>query len=221
MLKGFKRSFNKGLRKLFPLLLIWIGKPLLHCLAATCKWKISGLEEFREIAKNEKCMLMLWHNRLAFTPLILYRFAPDFIYGAFVSKSRDGELISAVVESYKAGRTIRVSHQGRHNALRELMRHIEERKEIVIITPDGPRGPRYELKSGIAMAALETGAHVVPLTWTASSYWELPTWDRLRIPKPFSTIEVEFKNSVTFASTPEVGMEEACKVLTHALGVGD
>lgn len=190
---------KKAIRKLYPYFFIWVIKPLLHLISMTCKWKVSGLDSFRHIAANEKCILMLWHNDLAFTPCVLYKYAPDFLYAALISKSRDGELISAVVESYKAGRAIRVPHQGRHNALHELIKQINEQKEIVIITPDGPRGPRHELKPGVAMAAIETGASVVPLSWESSSFWELPTWDKLKIPKPFSTISVTFGEGIRFA----------------------
>ena len=60
--------------------------------------------------------------------------------------------------------------------------------KVILITPDGPRGPRYWVKPGVAYAAKTTSSHIVPFTWSASHYWQLNTWDRMLIPKPFSKI---------------------------------
>jgi lysophospholipid acyltransferase (LPLAT)-like uncharacterized protein len=200
----FKDFYRKSLYKILGFLIAYPGQGLIKLLMMTCKWEIHGLEAFKEIAKREKCILALWHNRLALGPSILFRYTPNFIYAALVSKSRDGELLSSVVHSYNTGRTIRVSHQQRHQALRDIITHLEEKKEIVIITPDGPRGPCYEIKQGIAWTARETGAHVIPLSWDADRYWELKTWDKLKIPKPFSRIRVIFGESVTFAKDESI-----------------
>lgn len=218
MLKKLKLYWKKFSYKiLLPFLITRIGQNLMRMLLWTCKWEIEGLDQFKQIAKNEKCILILWHNRLAMVPFILYKYAPQFIYAAFVSNSRDGELISSVVHSYKAGRTIRVPHNNRHQALKEMIKRINEQKEIVIITPDGPRGPCYEVKPGAPLAALETSAYVVPLTWSADRLLELKTWDKLRIPKPFSTIKVTFKEPIIFRKDCNIFLEEAQKILQNAL----
>lgn len=172
----------------------------MHLLSLTCRFQLEGLEEFCSLAKNEKCILMLWHNRLALVPFILSRFTPYIHYAAVVSGSRDGEILSKIIHSFEHGNTIRVHHQSRHEALRLLIRHVEEKKSVVIITPDGPRGPRYEMKPGTALAALETQAYVVSLNWEAKSFWELKTWDRMRLPKPFTTIRVRFHSPLRFDS---------------------
>lgn len=203
MIKKWKNGIKWLGNKLFPTLMATAGQAIIKALLWTCHWEVDGLDYFKKIADHEKCILILWHNRLAIIPSILYKFAPHFIYTAFVSKSRDGDLISAVIHSYAAGKTIRVAHNARHQALRELMRYLEEKKEVIIMTPDGPRGPRYEAKPGVALAAIKTQAHIVPLTWTSSRFWEFKTWDRLRLPKPFSTIKVTFKTPLFFAN--EVG----------------
>lgn len=163
----------------------------------------------------KKCILMLWHNRLVLAPFALYKFAGEFIYAAVISKSRDGELLDAVMRSYKHGRTIRVAHSARHKALLEVIRHLQDTRDVVIITPDGPKGPCYQMKPGTALAAIETGAAVIPMTWEASSYWKLNTWDGLRIPKPFSKIKVVFGEPIQFpADTP---LEAATAALQKTL----
>jgi lysophospholipid acyltransferase (LPLAT)-like uncharacterized protein len=216
MLKKWKR-FNGLKNKILPFLAATIGKGLIRLLLWTCRWEVKGLEQFKAIAAKERCILMLWHNRLAIAPPVLYQLAPQFIYSALVSNSRDGELISAVIHSYKIGRTIRVSHHARHQALREIIRHLEEKKGVIIMTPDGPRGPRYKVKPGIALAAIQTSAHVIPFTWTSNRFWEFPTWDQLKLPKPFSQIEVCFQDPVVFDKSSAIELEEAQKVLEKAL----
>ncbi|MBA2369121.1 MAG: lysophospholipid acyltransferase family protein [Candidatus Protochlamydia sp.] len=192
MLAKLKQTWKNGIYNLSAFLIATVGKQAMKALLLTCRWKIEGLDHFRLIASKEKCLLMLWHNQLALAPFILHRYVGHLVFTAFVSNSRDGHLISRIVSSYKNGRTIRVPHHSRHQALREMIRQVEEKKSIVVITPDGPRGPRYKMKPGIALAAMQTQAYVFPLKWSASNFWELRTWDKLRLPKPFSIITVSF-----------------------------
>ena len=160
----------------------------MRLIVHTCRIEVQGVDHFKKIAATEKCFLILWHNRLAIIPFILSRYTPNTSYAALVSASRDGEILSAIVQSYKNGRLIKVAHQERYQALRETVRHIEERKHLVILTPDGPRGPLYQIKPCTAVAALETEAYIAVLDWEANRFWELKTWDRLRLPKPFAKI---------------------------------
>lgn len=216
MLKKWNLYFKQLLYKILPFMVATVGQGMIRLILLTCRWEVKGLERFKNLASKEKCILMLWHNRLAITAPILYKFAPHFIYAALVSNSKDGKLISAVIHSYKAGRTIHVAHNARYQALQELIRYIKEKNEIIIITPDGPRGPRYQLKPGVAIAALETGAHVVPFTWKADRCWELRTWDRLKVPKPFAKINVSFEEPVYFKQNA-VDLKEAQATLQASL----
>jgi lysophospholipid acyltransferase (LPLAT)-like uncharacterized protein len=194
-----------------------VGKFTLSLLFKTCRLKVEGLEDFKKVAENKRCILMLWHNRLAIIPCILDDLTPNISYAAMVSASRDGKLLKAIVDSYKNGRTIRVGHQARYKALRELIRHVEERQHIVVITPDGPRGPCYEIKSGIAVAAIETQATIVALNWEAKRFWQFSTWDRLRFPKPFTTITASFTIIPAFTQSPPLTLEDAKKIIKETL----
>lgn len=215
-MSAFGDCYRKMVSKILAFGISTIGKMLTKLVLSTCKWHVKGLETFTAFANKEKCILMLWHNRLAIASFILYRYAKDFQYAALVSNSRDGELINALVRSYKTGKTIKVPHDSRHEALRTLIRHMKENQDVIIITPDGPRGPSYEVKPGIALAALSTDAYVFPLTWKADKYWELKTWDKLRFPKPFSRIDVEFLNPIHF-NKKDHSVEEISKTLQSSL----
>lgn len=219
MLRNLRDKIKKKFYQFRSKLIGRLGDRLLYLLARTCSFKVKGAEAFAEIAEKEKSIIMLWHNRLTLVPYILSQFTPSLQYAALISASRDGEILSHVASAYKNGSTIRVSHLGRFQALQNLIRHIKEQDQIVLITPDGPRGPRYEIKPGIALAALETKAHVFPLNWEAKSYWELKTWDRLRLPKPFTTIDVTFHPSLCFKGEdgPQPSLEEVKVMLAKSL----
>ena len=102
-------------------------------------------------------------------------------------------------------------HNQRHAALHAMISRLRDHKEIIVVTPDGPRGPKYVVKPGIVMAAKATGAHWCPSSWTASKHWELGTWDAMKIPKPFSKIVVTFGEAIVLGE--EVKEEVALEVL--------
>lgn len=211
---------NKSLRlklkqRWLPFLYGYLGKLLLWMLGSTCRYQIEGLDTFLNSAKKHKCILMFWHNRLAMVSEIMIRHALELNYAALISKSRDGEVIAVLVNSYKNGHAIRVPHDARSEALETMIQHIKENDSVMIITPDGPRGPKYEVKAGVIVAAKKTSAAVIPLSWEASRYWTLPTWDGLMLPKPFSTVRVRFGDSIFL--DPDHPFDEAKTLLEHAL----
>jgi lysophospholipid acyltransferase (LPLAT)-like uncharacterized protein len=86
------------------------------------------------------------------------------------------------------------------SAIRQLAEVIASGKDVVI-TPDGPRGPAYELGQGIVFLAQQSGAEVVPINMEYSSSWRVKSWDRFVLPKPFSTVRVIFGRPHRVAQT--------------------
>ena len=74
-------------------------------------------------------------------------------------------------------------------AVRDLIAAQREGFDIGV-TPDGSRGPIYDMKAGAVTVAMKTGAPVVLLSFNHSGAWRLKSWDRFFIPHPFSKIEV-------------------------------
>ena len=60
----------------------------------------------------------------------------------------------------------------------------------VAITPDGSRGPCYEIKPGLVLLAQLTGQPILPISFEYASAWRLKSWDRFFIPKPFSKVTI-------------------------------
>lgn len=200
-----------------PAIGIAVGQVLIRLLLRTCRLEVRGLEGFLATANAGACVLMLWHDRLALMAPIGWRCAPHLAYAAFVSASRDGRLITEICESYPNCRVITVSHDGRHHALRTLIQQLRTRKEVLLMTPDGPRGPRHKVKAGLALAARTADVPVVPFTWSASRFWQLGSWDRLILPKPFSKVVVQFGQPIHVDDEGgEAQLENALNDLTLA-----
>ena len=89
-------------------------------------------------------------------------------------------------------------------ALLELSEILASGRDV-LLTPDGPRGPAYELGQGIIFLAQKTGAPVVPINLEYSSCWRLKNWDRFIIPRPFSKVRVILgqPHEIRSTSTPE------------------
>jgi lysophospholipid acyltransferase (LPLAT)-like uncharacterized protein len=137
----------------------------------------------------------LWHNRLALCTSIWQRFpmkaSQDRGLVALISASHDGGMLSGALE-YFGIRAVRGSSSRRGaQALLELTSWIERGYNIAI-TPDGPRGPRYEVQDGIIALAQVTGVPIMPVAANVRGKLTLKSWDRFQIPLPFAACDVRF-----------------------------
>ena len=131
----------------------------------------------------------LWHNRLLIFPLVLRRFFPHRDGAALISASRDGDLLSDAIRRFDYDVVRGSSSKLGATGLLQLSEVLAGGRDVVI-TPDGPRGPAYELGPGIIFLAQKTSAAVLPMNMEYSSCWRVKSWDRFIIPKPFSNVRV-------------------------------
>jgi hypothetical protein len=197
-------------------LIAYLAKYLMKATLATCRISLSGREHIQQAKEEGPLILMLWHNRLAPLAEILLPLSKRYAFSAFISKSRDGDILSHFVLSYKNGQVIRVPHNAKDAALKALIDTLKQPDgPIALITPDGPRGPAYQLKPGVLFAAKEAKATLIPFTWTSSSYFELKTWDRFRFPLPFTTLHAHFGPPLKV--TEQTTLEDLKKALEDPL----
>jgi lysophospholipid acyltransferase (LPLAT)-like uncharacterized protein len=104
-----------------------------------------------------------------------------------VSRHGDGELIGRVIQKFGFFLVRGSSSKGGDQAMKELVTLARQNRDIGI-TPDGPRGPAEQVKPGVAQLARLTGVPVIPGAFSGSRLRILNTWDRFRIPYPFSEI---------------------------------
>ncbi len=133
-------------------------------------------------------ILLLWHNRLLFTSC----FFPKRLRrqtAALTSASRDGQYVADFLGQFQITAVRGSSSRGGREALRDMRRQLLQENRAVAITPDGPRGPRYQLHIGPVLLAEMTKVPLVPASFNAPKRWEIRGWDRTQIPKPFSRVE--------------------------------
>jgi len=182
-----KRAYYFFIQKVVPRVLGKVFKGICSMLSLTYKYECHGFHEFNQGTGRK--ILALWHQKLFIIPPILQKFTP-FSYAALVSKSKDGEILSQVIESYKRGSAIRIAHNAKSAGLVGSIDAITKENKVLVITPDGPRGPSKEVKGGIFTIAKNAEALIYPLNWSSDTCWRLGTWDKMEIPKPFSKIRV-------------------------------
>ncbi len=133
------------------------------------------------IRQGENIIFAYWH---AFMLVPAYT-ARNLGIKVMVSQHTDGEYITRVIE--RLGFTT-VRGSTTRGGVKALLKMIKDSKEgtAIAITPDGPRGPRLTIQPGIIYLSQKTGFPIIPTSLGLTSYWELPSWDKFRIPKPFS-----------------------------------
>lgn len=162
-------------------------------IARTLRYRWLDPTGIFEPGSEQRVIFSVWHNRLA-VALFLYqrhvqRRLPGRRMAGLVSASRDGALLTRVLE-LRGVLPIRGSSSRRGGAaLRELSAAAAAGFDLAI-TPDGPRGPRYQVQPGAIAAGYLTGLPVVPVGCRLGWAWRLRTWDGFQIPFPFSVCEV-------------------------------
>ncbi len=151
-----------------------------------------------------------WHNRLL-GPLLPHR---DQGVGVVISQSRDGELLSRVVEGFGYAALRGSSSRGGSQALRGVLRHLKGGRDVAL-TPDGPRGPRYRVAPGVGFLARRTGRPVVPLGVAMSRKAVFRSWDRFQLPLPFGTVLLEYGEPLRFG--PDEPPEAVAEAIRAAL----
>ena len=171
--------------------LIAFGYGLLQIWARTLRFQVDDRTGVIGTPPNERYIGALWHNRLLLLPFVIKRYLPERRGAALISASRDGALLADLVERFNFEVVRGSSSRKGASAIRQLADVIATGKDVVI-TPDGPRGPAYELGQGIIFLAQQSGAEVVPINMEYSSCWRAKSWDRFILPKPFSKVRVIF-----------------------------
>lgn len=167
-----------------------LGRILKRSLIAAIIWAVGVTTRKTRINWNvleslaragQPAILCVWHNTILY---FIYVLAPLNL-AVMISRSRDGDDITWVAERF-GFRGVRGSPaEGGSSAVREMLRVLSQGRDVVI-TPDGPQGPRYELKPGVVALAKHKRLAIVPVAYSAASRWEFGSWDRMKLPKPFS-----------------------------------
>jgi lysophospholipid acyltransferase (LPLAT)-like uncharacterized protein len=133
--------------------------------------------------RAKRPVIMLWHDEIF--PLIPAHAGERM--ACVVSQSKDGEILARVLESFGFLTVRGSSSRGGMRALIAAKRVMDEQGIGVILTVDGPRGPRHKVKPGAIFLANHAGSPIVPvraLMRRAKIFHR--AWDKFQLPWPFS-----------------------------------
>lgn len=177
-------------------LLTWAASVLLKLLGGTLRWRFTDEADYMQRDPSKPLLVGVWHNRILVLPLCFQWFCRrSRRLNILTSASRDGELLSNLVSRFGMESVRGSSSKKSVVALRLLQKRLEEGSDIAI-TPDGPRGPVYEMNPGLIYLAAKSGVPVMAIRVDYERFWELRSWDRFRIPKPFSRVHICFQRPV-------------------------
>ena len=188
--------------------LIAVGFRVLQLWVRTLRYEIDDRAGVIGKPADQTYIGALWHNRLLIFPFVLRRFFSNRHGAALISASRDGDLLADAITRFGFDVVRGSSSRLGASAIFQLTDVLASGRDVVI-TPDGPRGPAYELGPGIILLAQRSGSAVLPVNMEYSSCWRLKSWDRFILPRPFAKIRVIIGQPHRVRSTNTVADFEA------------
>ncbi|MDB5414705.1 MAG: hypothetical protein JWR10_3040 [Rubritepida sp.] len=196
----------------------------------TTRWRLIGGGEIdAAFAAHGTVIAAFWHENLPLMPKLWREGkARAGIPSAhvLVSRHRDGRFIGTVVHRFELTMVHASSSRGGAAGLLSMARLLRTRA-MVVITPDGPRGPRRQAAAGVAQLAALTGKPVLPCAARVSRAVGLRSWDRMEIPLPFgrgvlvASPAIPVPRDGAEAALPLIaaGLDAACDAADAALGL--
>lgn len=164
----------------------------------------------------DPCILAVWHNRLLCVPGSFPKWMRPYS-AVLVSQSRDGGYIADFLKHYGLTTVRGSSSKGGAGALREMQQFLDG-GGLLAVTPDGPRGPRYEAHSGICWLASRVGVPIRPASLNTRWHKSLKNWDATQIPLPFSKAQFVIGDPITLDKDLEGdALEAARKLVTEKM----
>ncbi len=154
----------------------------------TCRVKVYNAERFAEVDNGNKVIIAsFWH----YTIIYVFYFLRKYRATVMVSASDDGDYIAALARNFGFSTARGSSNRKGVAALKKLLAIIRSGESCAMVA-DGSQGPPRVAQAGAILLSSRTGVPLVPMTWAASSYFTIHSWDKTAIPRPFSRIDYYF-----------------------------
>ena len=176
------------MKKIKVIIISFIGKWVIQILFYLNKIVINGEEHLLKLINSGRpIMVCVWHGRLLF-PSWYIRLKTTNIH-AIASRHTDAEIMAQILNKWGYG-LIRGSTQKGGKAVVQKMVEVFKNAGIVAVTNDGPKGPSRIAKAGSTGLALKYNVQIITITGSATKYWQMKSWDRFMLPKPFGKIQL-------------------------------
>ena len=193
---------------------------LIRALAWTIRFRLEDPDRILQQEERDPRIFVFWHNRILLMSYVYERFCARRKCLVLISRSRDGEFISQVARRFGLETARGSTSKGGVGAMLEMVRELGQKNaRDIVITPDGPRGPRGKVQDGVLAVAAASGVSIIPATVHDSWKLELPSWDRFQIPLPGSICRLVIGPNILPPPSPNPNtVEEARRQLEEALG---
>jgi len=161
---------------------------------------------------QEQSIVVCWHGELLMSPQAYRYFHKKQLASGIISRHFDGEMIARILMYFSIVPLRGSSSRGAKQVLLEAFRALKKGDDL-LVTPDGPRGPRHTISDGAIALAHKAKAPVLTVNYVPTSYWQLGSWDKFVIPKPFSTVDFYLEN----VSLEGMELDEARKFLSDKM----
>ena len=171
----------------------WILAGYMSLIRLTVRWRHENLAAARAVLTADAgVIVLLWHGRIPVALTIAPYLRETKEGRCLVSPSADGEFFAQAM-AHNHFPSIRASSAKKGDsakaraviaAFREAMNWIKG-GGVLIVTPDGPRGPNEVMAPGALQLARRTGAPVLLVGLAASPATRLSSWDRAMVAEPF------------------------------------
>lgn len=195
------------------LLIGLFGALILKLLALTLRVEMRGDGELLGDAPH---ILTLWHRRILPSILVYPKMKGLSLKGlcALISAHRDGRSIATACKILGITSASGSSTRGGQQGLIEMRQKLKDGYDLAI-TPDGPKGPPFQVKPGVVALAQNGGALICPLAVGVERAWVFNSWDRMILPKPFSKVISIFGPVINLPAGIE--FEDAQQIVKEAL----
>lgn len=174
------------------------GRPvawLIRAIGNTLKYRIVNRAGMA-YPTDERHIWVFWHNRMFLIPWLRQNLIPGQEGAFLTSPSGDGQIIAEACSDFGLKPVRGSSSKRGAQAMVELAHYVKTGHDIGI-TPDGPRGPKYNMNMGVIKLAQLTGAKLMPVHIHYDKAIRFKTWDGFQLPLPFSKVEIEFAEPFT------------------------
>ena len=152
-------------------------------ISCSMRWEYFEQSKKSMIFKNKhKYIFCCWHNKLFLGPHLLPR---NRVINALQSSHSDGMITSLAFKYLGMNVILGSSKKGGMQAFRKMIKRLQL-GESIAITPDGPKGPKEQVKEGIIKLAQISNTPIIPLVWATEKFKTINSWDDFVLPYPFS-----------------------------------
>jgi len=183
---GTKQNWRKVLGRKVSIVVV---PPLVYLLMRLLWWSYKKEYTFMDAPIKDQCIAVTWHGELLISPQVYRDLRKTAPTSAIISQHFNGELIARVLGFFGIDALRGSSKRGAKSVLINAIKAIRE-GHTIMITPDGPRGPRKSMSDGAVALALRSQLPIMAVNYKPSSYWQLGSWDRFIIPKPFAKLHI-------------------------------